>query len=332
MTEGPLYDLWSLLLFGKDGDEHKRLRNSVARELTPRAVEQYRPDIEQYASRLADQLCAASSADGQVDLWSSFSLPLAARSACRVVGIPQEDADRAGQWSIDLVGAFFIMNERMRERAERAAVEFVEYLDGHMAEARSTPGDDVTSRLLDPPSDQAHDLTDPETRALIANLVFGGLEATAKAITTGTFHLLNEGQWATLVAHPEHAPHAVMELLRFAPPVGTARLATEDAVVCDVELTAGQLAVLNIDGACRDPRRYEHPDSLDLTRAPGRQMAFGAGPHYCLGANLARVVMETALTTLTARCPELHVAAAGPEDVRWDYETFSGIVQLPVAV
>ena len=323
VESGPLHDMWSLLMFGKDGEDHKRLRSVVARQFTPKAIEPYRDDIEGFASTLADGMSSGS----EVDVWSSFALPLAARSACRVVGIPVEDADRVAVWALDLVNAFFFMSPERRVRAERAAVEFAAYLDQLLASKRLAPGDDVTSSLV--ADDAKHDLSYEETRALVANLVFGGLEATAKVITTGVFHLVNEQQWGTITDRPELVRDAVTELLRFAPPTSVARFAREDLVCRDVQLHAGQMAILDLEGACRDPRRYAQPDTLDLTRAGARQLAFGAGVHFCLGANLARVVLETAFTTLAARFPNLELAVA-PEGVVWDYETFAGVVSLPV--
>jgi cytochrome P450 len=321
--EGPLHDMWSLLMFGKDGEDQKRVRSTVAREFTPRAIERYRAEIEQFASTLADEIAAAR----EFELWSAFALPLAARSACRVVGISVDDSDRVAAWALDLVNAFFFMSPERKARAELAAVEFAAYLDELLSSKRVAPGDDVTSKLV--ADDARHDLTYEETRALVANLVFGGLEATAKVITTGVFHLLNENKWSELTDTPELAGHAVAELLRFAPPTGVARLAREDLVCRDVQLHSGQMALLNLEGACRDARRYTEPDTLDLSRDSGRQLAFGAGPHFCLGANLAKLVLETAFTTLATRYPTLQLAVA-PEDVGWDYETFAGIVSLPV--
>lgn len=325
VQEGPLYDMWSLLMFGKDGDDHKRLRSVVAREFTPRAVEHYRGDIEQFASLLADDIATRS----DVELWSAFALPLAARSACRVVGIPVEDSDRVAVWALDLVNAFFFMSAERKKRAEVAAVEFAAYLDELLRAKRVAPGDDVTSRLV--AGDARHDLTYEETRALVANLVFGGLEATAKATTTGVFHLLNEKQWDALTETPDLAAHAVAELLRFAPPTGVARFAREDLVCRDVQLHSGQMALLDLERACRDARRYSQPETLDLARDPGRQLAFGAGAHFCLGANLAKVVLESAFRTLVTRFPTLHLACSA-EDVGWDYETFAGIVSLPIVL
>jgi cytochrome P450 len=325
VTEGPLHELWSLLMFGKDGEEHRRLRKSVSESFTPRAVERYRPWLEGVAEGLVDGL------EETVDVWSEFALPLASRASSRIVGIPERDADLVGRWGIDLVGAFFLMDDEMRARAEAAAVAFCEYLDAHLGSLREDPGDDVASRLLTAGDEGHHDLSPAEIRALGANLVFGGLEAMAKSITTGVFHLLAEGQWDRLVTQPELVPLAVSELLRFSPPIGPARFVRQDTTLRDVPLCAGQLAILDLQGACRDPRHFEEPDALDIARQPGRQLQFGAGPHFCLGANFARVVLEVAFATLARALPDLELVDAADE-VAWDHNTFHGIVKLPVRV
>ena len=330
VSAGKLHDMWSLLMFGKDGAGHARLRRLVSKAFTPRAVERYRPTIEEAAEALADRIAKENE---QVELWQSFAKPLAAHAACGVVGIPDTDADRVAAWAIDLVGAFFIMDEDMHLRAEDAADAFLRYLDEHFEALHERPGHDVASQLLGVcPDDDAnidHDLSADEVRALVANLVFGGLEATAKVLTTGTYHLQKEGQWRVLVEHPEHLDHAVAELLRFAPPIGPGRVAAEDATLRDVPLCAGQFTILFLEQAGRDPERYEEPNSLIVQREPGRQLAFGAGPHFCLGANLAKVALETGFSTLTRRFPDLQLAGEDGHAV-WDYNTFHGIVELHV--
>jgi cytochrome P450 len=245
------------------------------------------------------------------------------------VGIPLDESERVAVWALDLVNAFFFMGAERRAHAEPAAVEFGAYLDDLLRAKRDAPGDDVTSKLVS--ENARHDMTYEETRALVANLVFGGLEATAKAITTGVFHLLDQKMWGQLAGNPELAGHAVAELLRFAPPTGVGRFAREDLVCRDVQLHAGQFVLLDLEAACRDARRYPDPETLDLSRDTGRQLAFGAGPHFCLGANLAKVVLETAFRTLATRFPALRLAGE-PDDVEWDYETFHGIVSLPVTL
>ena len=325
VTDGPLYDLWTQLMFAKDADEHRRIRGVVAREFTPRVIEQRRPSLE----HLADELCTKLESTATTNLWSTFAVPFAARVACDAVGIPEADADQAGEWSFDLARAFFpFMSPERRAVAERSAVEFLAYIDGLLEHRRSNPADDIISRLLD--EEVAAELSPEETRALAANLIFGGLEATAKSLSTAVYHLLLHDRYAMLSQRPDLIPTAVLELIRFAPPAqNVARLAPEDMVCQDVALTAGQVVSANIVAACRDPKRYSNPDELDIERSPGKQLAFGVGPHYCLGANLAKTGMAVAIEKLTARFPAMSLAE-GDGGVEWDYEGFAGVVRLEV--
>jgi cytochrome P450 len=321
--DGPLFELWSELMFTKDADQHHRIRAVVARDFTPKAVERHRPAVQQVAGALCDAL------DGVVttDLSATYAIPLAARVACHVVGIPQRDADRAAVWAFDLVRAFFpFMSPERRDRAQRAAVEFAGYVDELLADKRRNPTDDIASRL----AAGEESLSYTETRALTMNLIFGGLEATAKSIATGVYHLLANDKFVELAGHRERVPAAVLELLRFSPPAqAVARLAPTDLVCQHVSLRGGQVASANLVAACRDPRRHQHPDSLDFNRGSTKQLAFGAGAHYCLGANLAKLALACAYETLLDRFPEMSLPP-GDTDVVWDYEGFAGVIALPV--
>jgi cytochrome P450 len=327
--DGPLFDLWSELMFTKDADQHHRIRAVVARDFAPKAVEKHRPAIDRIAGELCDRLDDVST----TDLSASYAIPLAARVACHVVGIPEHDADRAAVWAFDLVRAFFpFMSPDRRERAQRAAVEFATYVDDLLADKRRNPADDIASRLVadvagDAPPAEALSYT--ETRALTMNLIFGGLEATAKSIATGVFHLLSHDKFGELAEHRDRVPAAVLELLRFAPPAqSVARLAPTDLVCQHVALRGGQVASANLVAACRDPQRHQHPDSLDFNRATTKQLAFGAGTHYCLGANLAKLALAGAYETLLDRFPSMALAEGA--GVEWDYEGFAGVIALPV--
>lgn len=331
VTHGPLFELWSLLMFGKDGDEHARLRKPIAPEFQPKAIERYRAGIRCSASALLD--AAEERGQETIEVWSEYALPLVSLSACEMVGIPADDAAEVGQWSVDLVAGFFLMDKNMRAKTESAATAFVAYLNNLLERKREAPADDIASRLLGigPGEPIEHDLSDAELVALLANLVFGGLEATAKVITTGVYHLQKESSWSALVEEPALMPTAVSELLRFAPPVGMARYAKEDLVTDDVSLAAGQLAMLTIDAASKDPRKHECPMQLQLDRTPGRQIAFGAGPHFCLGANLAKVILEVAFAELIQRYPAAKLHEEEGEAV-WDYDTFHGITHLTLTL
>jgi cytochrome P450 len=322
--DGPLFDLWSELMFTKDAAEHHRIRTVVARDFTPKTVEQHRVEVQRIAATLCDRL------DGVVttDLAQSFAVPLAARVACRVVGIPERDADQAAVWAFDLVRAFFpFMSVDRRERAQRAAVEFTAYVDDLLADKRRAPADDIASRLA---SDAVADvLSYDEARALTMNLIFGGLEATAKSIATGVYNLLVHDKFVELGQHRDRIPAAVLELLRVAPPAqNVARLAPVDLVCQDVALRAGQVASANLVAACRDPKRHLHPDTIDFDRESSKQLAFGAGTHYCLGANLAKIALAVGFESLVDRFPTM--ALDGAAEVVWDYEGFAGVVALPV--
>ena len=199
-------------------------------------------------------------------------------------------------------------------------------MDALLAERREEPADDLVTLLAG--GDASQELSAEEVLALAANMVFAGLEATDKALTTGIYHLVLHDQFGALATHPESIPGAVLEVLRFSPPARhVGRYVAEDMVCQDVALRAGQVVSANIAGACRDPRRYTNPDELDITRHAPKQLAFGAGPHYCLGASLAKLAMEVGFATLSARFPTL--ALAGEDgNVEWDYEGFSGVVHL----
>ena len=327
IESGPLWDLWSHLMFAKDSEEHKRIRGVVNREFTPKRIERLRPDC----SRLANALCDAIPVGEPFDFWSAFAVPYAGRVTCRLVGVPEADAERASVWAFDLVRAFFpFMSPERRERAERSAVAILDYMDDLLARRRVEPADDVASLLATSPA--AHALTPDETRALAANMVFAGLEATAKAVCTGAYLLVTHGKLAALAERPAAAATAATEVLRFAPPAqNVARLTAHDMVCQDVQLRAGQVASANIVAACRDPKRYANPDELDLDREPGKQLAFGAGAHYCLGAALARLGLSVAFETLGGRFPGLELVGSDG-NVEWDYEGFAGVVRLDCVV
>jgi cytochrome P450 len=321
VTDGPLWDLWTHLMFAKDSDDHRRIRGVVLREFAPKRVERFDGALREIADRLADRIVTGE----PFDLWSTFAKPYAARVAATLVGIPEDDADQAATWAFDLARAFFpFMTSNHVARAERSAVEIQRYMDVLLAQRRAEPQDDLVSMLVTDEVQQA--LSADEIRALACNMIFAGLEATAKGVATGAYELLAHGQLAR-VADPQVAASAVLEVLRFSPPAQhVARLAGDDMVCQDVQLRAGQVASASIVAACRDPRRYTNPHELDVARSAGKQLYFGAGAHYCLGASLAKLGLAIAFETLARRFPDL--ALHGDGGVVWDYEGFAGVVHL----
>lgn len=322
VIDGPLWDLWTNLMFAKDSDDHRRIRGVVLREFSPKRVERFDGVLRDIADRLADRITPGS----PFDLWTTFAKPYAARVAATLVGIPEADVDRAAAWAFDLARAFFpFMSPEQVARAERSALEIQRYMDDLLARRRAEPADDLVS-LLATHDVEAH-LSPAEIRALACNMVFAGLEATAKGVATGTYQLLAHGQLGRLANEPQLAASAVLEVLRYSPPAqNVARLAGADMVCQDVQLRAGQVVSASIVAACRDPRRYANPHELDIARVAGKQLYFGAGAHYCLGASLAKLGLAIAFETLARRFPGL--ALYGDGNAVWDYEGFAGVVHL----
>jgi cytochrome P450 len=323
VDSGPLWDLWAHLMFAKDAEDHRRIRGVVAREFSTGRINRLRPALESAAT----ELCDAIPTGVDVDMWDAYAYPFAARVACALVGIPVEDANQAAVWAFDLARAFFpFMSTERRSRAERSAVEILAYMNDLLARRRREPAGDLVSILAT--DEIASQLSAEEIGALAANMVFAGLEATAKGVSTGIYLLVSHGRLAALAERPESIATAVLEVLRFSPPAqNVARYAPDDMVCQHVQLKAGQVVSANILAACRDPKRYESPDELDIDRKPGKQLAFGAGPHYCLGANLARLGLGVAFENLARRHPRLELAG-GDGGVEWDYEGFAGVVHL----
>lgn len=258
VTEGPLYDLWNVLMFGKDGAEHRRIRTVVSSFFTRAGVERYRAAVTADATALA----AALPDNQPFDLWDQLALPLAGRAVCGTIGVPTLDVPTVIGWALDVVSAFSVMSPEEKERAERSAVQFCAYLDELLAGKQNDHSDDLISAILGSP-----DLTYEEKRGLAANLVFGGLDAMAKAITTGTFQLLERGLWTELAEAMNLGSTAVDELMRFFPPVvALPRVATEPVHYAGVDIAPGQMALASVRSACQDPALFESPTELDLRR------------------------------------------------------------------
>lgn len=326
VTDGPLHELWSDLMFGKDGDEHHRIRSTVARDLTARSVERLRPDVE----RVSTALLGRWEPGRTVDVWSTYALPLTARAACLLVGVPFDHADEIAQWSLALSRAFGAMDDRTVAEANLAAAQLCSHLAQLVASDALVPGG-VWSELV---RTGDHALSDGELLALGANLLFGGMDATAKAVTTGLAHLLDHpAAWAELVADPVgRADGAVAESLRFGPPAaGVIRLAVEPVACRGFDIDAFQLIGVSTGALCRDPATTERPEEFDLARPAGRHYAFGAGPHHCVGAAYARLILSVAFTHVATGFPGARLDAA-LTDLTWTADPFRGVVELPLSV
>ncbi|QFZ22785.1 cytochrome P450 [Saccharothrix syringae] len=302
-----------------DPPEHTRLRKLVSGAFSHRRVEATRPWVRRLCEELADDVV-----DG-ADLRRVFALPLPIQVICTLLGVPYEDRERFRDW----VELSYSLEVSQRPRVEAAMASLKEYMGALVAGKRAAGrSDDVLDELCATP------LTHDELVAFALNLLVAGHETSANQITSFVATLLRDRRhWERLVAEPGLVPSAVEELMRFTrlSEVGQLRVALEDVEVAGVVVRAGEGVMASIGSANRDPRAFPAPDELDLGRAPNQHLALGTGPHFCLGAQLARVELQEALGVLLRRFPDLRPARP-VEELAWRRVLVSGLAELPIAL
>ncbi|MFD1149889.1 cytochrome P450 [Saccharothrix hoggarensis] len=302
-----------------DPPEHTRLRKLVSGAFSHRRIERTRPWVRELCEELADDVV-----DG-ADLRRVYALPLPLQVICTLLGVPYGDRERFREW----VELAYSMEMSEQSRVEAAMASLVAYMGELVAaKRREARSDDLLDELCATP------LTHDELVAFALNLLVAGHETSANQITGFVATLLRDrSAWERLVADPSLVPSAVEELMRFTrlSDVGQLRVALEDVPVAGVVIRAGEGVMASIGSANRDPRAFPHPDRLDLGRTPNPHLALGVGPHFCLGAQLARIELREALTVLLERFPGLR-AARPVEELAWRRVLVSGLAELPVRV
>ncbi|KND26282.1 cytochrome P450 [Streptomyces acidiscabies] len=285
-----------------DGEEHARLRRLLMGEFTVRRVEALRPYIQRIADEHADAMLAGTGAD----LVRDFALPIPSQVICEMLGVPYQD-HTAFQHDSQILTSF------EADGATRAAA--TRRLEDHLGELiekrLAVPQGDMLSRLIARAEAAGRPLTVPELSTLAVLTLVAGHETTANMITLGMAVLLEDPErLAALRAAPETIGPAVKELLRHLTVIqfGLVRYATEDVTVGGVEVRAGEWVVAALPSGNRDESVFPDPDTLDLGRRARTNLAFGFGPHQCIGQQLAEVELQVALTTLLRRLPGLRLA------------------------
>ncbi len=311
-----------------DPPQHTRLRRLVTKAFTVRRVEQLRTRAAQIAGELLDAMVASGP---PADLQQDFAVPLPGLMVCELLGVPYADRDEFREW----VGAFMSVTALTAEQRGAHVGQLAGYVGTLAAQRRQSPTDDLLGALV-LASDEGDRLTEDEVIQLTLQILAAGYESTASQITNFTYALLTHpDQLALLRSRPELTPGAVDELMRWVPLLVTAdtlpRYAREDVTLPSGTIPAGNPVLLAKHAANRDPRAYPDADRLDLTRDAQGQLGFGHGAHHCLGAPLARMDLQVALTALLARFPGLRLAL--PEDhVQWKTGmAVRGPVTLPVS-
>ncbi|HEY0498978.1 MAG TPA: cytochrome P450 [Kutzneria sp.] len=310
---------------GMNPPDHTRLRGLVSKAFTRKVVERLTPMIEQTTTELVAAACGNT-----VNLMDAIARPLPVAVISELLDVPVEDRDLIVAWSHDMARGLdpdFLIPEGVRERQFKAREAFRQYMLQLADKRRADPGEDLLSGLVQ--VQEAGDvLSEAELLTTCILLLIAGHETTVNLIGNGVLALLrNPAELARLRAEPALAERAVEEFLRYDPPVQfTARIALQDTVVGSFDAPAGSAAILLFGAANRDPEVCEDPDRLDISREPARHLAFGHGPHFCLGAPLARLEGRIVFEALA----RLDVLEAAGEPTYNDNIILRGLRELPV--
>ncbi len=317
----------------QDPPVHTRLRRLLSKAFTPRRIATLEDKVRARAEGLVDDL-GDGNGEGVVsfDLIESLAYPLPVAVIGELYGVGDSDHADLKRWSKAVVAytGSSVAHPHLARELDVALAEFRAYLRALVAERRRRPRDDLLSDLVDA-VDGGDRLNEDELVATSINLLFAGHETTTNLIGNGTLSLLRHpDQLATLRRHPELLPGAVEELLRYDSPVQRVRrITTCDILIGGREIPEGTPVTAFLGSANRDPDQWDRPDELDVTRPDVFPMSFGGGPHYCIGAALARLEGRIAFETLFDRFGELQLSESFEN--RWHPNVaFRGLVELPL--
>lgn len=307
--EGRLPEGWPLLNFvtvpgmvTADGEDHRRLRGLVTQAFTPRRIAELAPAIEARAALLLDEVAVL---EGDFDLREHFAYPLPMQVIGELLGLPPKQQDELHELSNTLVSS-----SATPAAAVAAQQGLFALLASVVAGKRAEPGDDLTTDLIAARADDDR-LTEQELVGTLLLMLVAGHETTLNLITNAVRALLaHPAQLAQVLDGTYSWAAVVEETLRYDSPVGQfpLRYATEDIQVGDVTIRQGEALIASYASAGRDEEHFADADRFDLSRKPAKHLSLGHGPHFCLGAGLARLEAETALRQLFTRFPALRLA------------------------
>lgn len=306
--EDPSAEMFSRMMLLVDPPDHTRLRGLVHKAFTPRIIENLRPRIQEICDTLLDRI----QEKGTFDLIEDYALPVPITVIAEMLGVPHEDQANFRRWSQ------IIIAQELGEAMQMAAFEFIVYMNNLIDERRENPREDLLSGLVHV-REEGDALTHPELLGMIFLLLVAGHETTVNLIGNGTLALLeNPDQLAKLHENPALIRPAIEEMLRYNGPVemATNRWTKAPFEVDNGTIQPGDLVSVSLHSANRDPRKFNNPDTFDITRDPNPHIAFGSGIHYCLGAPLARLEGMLAVQTLITRLPKLQLAQ-DPTTIQW---------------
>jgi cytochrome P450 len=305
--QGSVYPLLS-----SDPPVHTRVRALVGKAFGSQRVAALEPRIR----AIADELIDAFVGDGEADLLPQFAYPLPMRLTGEMFGVSREEMSAVKRWCDE--ETLFLMAPLPPEQRllyARSVVAFREFLRRLVEDHRREPRGDLVDELIDARLDGAAALTTDEIVGSLCVLIFASHETTTNMLGNSLLHLLRAPErWRALCDDPTRIPAALEEAIRFDAPVqGMSRTVTRDTELGGVTLPAGARVFVVFASANRDPACITDPDRFDPQRAQ-QHLSFGRGPHFCVGATLARLEGRVALERLAARLPGLRLADARPLD------------------
>ncbi|MGV0836240.1 cytochrome P450 [Mycolicibacterium thermoresistibile] len=327
---GHLHPIQPPSLLSIEPPDHTRLRKLMSSVFTTRAVATLKEGVQRTADDLLDELSTVGESE-VVDVVRRYCSRLPIAVISDILGVPDEDRDRVlhfgelGAPSLD-IGLSWPQYQQVRE----GIVGFNAWLTAHLQRLRRDPGEDLLSQLIQ--AADATETTDRELEALAGLVLAAGFETTVNLLGNGIRMLLDAPEHLdTLAARPELWPNAVEEILRLDSPVQmTARAARVDTEIAGTAVRRGEMVIIHLAGANRDPKVFTDPHRFDIEREnAGRHLSFSGGRHFCLGAALARAEGEVGLRTFFQRYPEARSAGTGN---RRDTRVLRGWASLPITL
>jgi cytochrome P450 len=296
--------LWMIFI---DPPEHTRMRKLMNKGFSQSAAQALRPQVEKIVDRVLDSISDRSEAD----LVAELAYPTPVRVISELLGVPETMHEAFLCWSA-AIAEFNGNPHRTVEHAENAqnsVLALTDFFHKAVSERRRNKGDDLISLLIDI-KEEGEALTEEELYAQCVMLLFAGHETTRNVIASGIYLLLREpDKMAELRDNPDLIRPAVEEFLRLESPIQyTARVTTEPIEFCGARIPKRQTILCMLGAANRDPRQFENPDTMVLDRLNNQHLAFSAGPHFCIGAQLARLEAQVAILRTIQRFPRLRLS------------------------
>jgi cytochrome P450 len=315
-------------MLGSDPPRHTRLRGLVSQAFTPRMIEQLEPRVYAVANQLIDRVCE----ERECDIVDALTYPLPVIMIAEILGVPPEDRDDFKRWSDEVIATLGSgIGEEPRQLAPETLEEMRTYFERLAGERRKAPRNDLLSGLVQAEIEGSK-LNGQELLRMLILLLVAGNETTTNLIGNAVVEFMDHPeQLERVLADPALLPSAIEEVLRYSSPVqATVRRATRDVEIGGKTVAKGQVSLVWLASANRDPATFADPDTFDVSRTPNRHLSFGLGIHFCLGAPLARLEARAALEVFLRRIRGLHRTS---EHLLPRVPTFimRGVRELPIA-